>query len=160
MRIRAPRVPLALIAVGTLSVLSTLSGCTGNSGPTLPDADFFVREGAPFLIRFGQTAGIQTPSTIVLVQLSDVLNDSRCPEDVECPTAGFATVRLAVQTALDVQEVDIDVPPGADVQADVEEVTITVITLRPPAQEGVTIELLDYEIGLAVVETGDLGIPQ
>jgi len=154
LRIRAPWVPLALIAV------ATLPGCTGSSGPTLPDADFFVREGAPFLIRFGQTAGIQTPSTIVLVQLSDVLNDSRCPGDVECPTAGFATVRLAVQTALDVQDVDIEVPAGADVQTDIEEITITVITLRPPAQEGVAIDLLDYEIGLAVVETGDLGIPQ
>lgn len=154
MHIRIPRFPLALFAV------AILWGCTGSSGPTLPEADFFVNQGTPFLIRVGETVGIQTPSTIVVVQVSDVLNDSRCPEEVECVTAGFATVRLAVQTALSVQEVDIEIPPGADVRVDVEEVTVTVIVLRPPAREGVAIDLLDYELGLIVRETGDLGIPE
>jgi hypothetical protein len=135
-------------------------GCTGSSNPAFPDADFFVSQGSPFLLRIGETVGIQTFDTIVIVQMSDVLNDSRCPEDVTCVSAGFATVRLAVQTALEVQDVNIDVPPDGAAEAVVEEVTVTVLGLNPPAQEGVTIDLLDYEMALRVVQTGDLGVPQ
>jgi hypothetical protein len=135
-------------------------GCTGSSNPAFPDADFFVSQGSPFLLRIGETVGIQTFDTIVIVQMSDVLNDSRCPEDVTCVSAGFATVRLAVQTALEVQDVNIDVPPDGAAEVVVEEVTVTVLGLNPPAQDGVTIDLLDYEMALRVVQTGDLGVPQ
>jgi hypothetical protein len=135
-------------------------GCTGSSNPAFPDADFFVSQGSPFLLRIGETVGIQTFDTIVIVQMSDVLNDSRCPEDVTCVSAGFATVRLAVQTALEVQDVNIDVPPDGAAEVVVEEVTVTVLGLNPPAQDGVTVDLLDYEMALRVVQTGDLGVPQ
>ena len=40
----------------------------------------------------------------------------------------------------------------------VEELTIDVIELRPEAQEGVTIDLLDYAVALRVRQTGDLGV--
>lgn len=150
---RASRVLLASVAV------VILWGCTSDNRGTLPDADFFVRQGQAFLIRVGDTAGVQTTTTIVIVQLSDVLNDSRCPVDVTCVTAGHATVRLSVQTALAVQDVNVEVPPDAGVDVVVEEVTIEVLELRPPARDGVTIDLLDYQIVLRVIETGSIGIP-
>ena len=154
MRVRTPLVLLAGVAV------AILWGCTSSSNQTLPDADFFVTQGTPFRIRIGESAGIQTFSTIVIVQMSDVLDDSRCPENVTCIEAGHATVRLAVQTALAVQDVDIEVPPDGNTEVVVEEVTVTVLGLLPDAQEGVTIDLLDYEIDLSVAETGDIGVPQ
>ncbi len=154
MRVRTSLVLPAVVAV------AILWGCTGSSSATLPDADLFVTQGAPFQIRVGETVGVETPSAIVLVQLSDVLDDSRCPVNVTCIEAGHATVRLAVQTALAVQDVDIEVPPGGETEVVVEEVTVTVLGLNPEAQEGVTINLLDYLIALRVVQTGELGLSQ
>lgn len=152
MRAQTPLVLVAAVAV------AILWGCTGSSTSALPDADFFVPQGVPFQIRVGETVGVETPSTIVLVQMSDVLNDSRCPIDVTCIDAGFATVRLTVQTALAVQDVDIEVPPQGGTEAVVEEVTVTVLGLLPEAQEGVTIDLLDYVMALRVVQTGEVGL--
>jgi len=147
---------MVLLAVVAVAVVG---GCTGNSTPTLPDADFFVAQGMPFLLRFGESVGIQTPSTIVIVQLSDVLGDSRCPENVTCVEAGHVSLRLAVQTALSVQDVDVQVPPEANVQVIVEEVTVDILRVLPAAQEGVRIDILDYEFGMRVVETGNTGLP-
>ena len=154
MRVRTSLVLPAVVAV------AILWGCAGSSSATLPDADFFVTQGAPFQIRIGETVGVETPSAIVLVQLSDVLDDSRCPVNVTCVAAGHATVRLAVQTALAVQDVEIEVPPDGETEVVVEEVTVTVLGLNPEAQEGVTINLLDYQIVLRVVQTGELGLSQ
>lgn len=150
MRVRTPLVLLAAVAV------AILWGCTGSTA-TLPDADFFVTQGAPFQTRVGETVGVETPDSIILVSMSDVLDDSRCPVNVACVDAGHATVRLAIQTALAVQDVDIEVPPTGEVQVVVEEVTVTVLGLLPEAQEGVTIGLLEYLVGLRVVQTGEIG---
>ncbi len=153
-RFRTPMVLLAIVAV------TILWGCTGRSSPSLPDADFFVTQGSPFLLRLGQSVGVQTPSTIVIVQMSDVLGDTRCPENITCVEAGHVTLRLAVQTALAVQDVDVEVPPEGNVQVIVEEVTVDILGVRPAAQEGVTIAILDYEFAMSVAETGNIGIPQ
>ena len=147
MRLRTPKVLLVFVAV------AILWGCTGNSSSTLPDADFFVTQGAPFLLRLGESVGVQTPSTIVLIQVSDVLGDTRCPENVTCVDAGSVTLELAVQTELAVQDVTVEVPPEGNVQVVVEEVTIDILGVRPAAQEGVIIDLLDYETAMSVVET-------
>lgn len=144
---KTPKVLLGFVAV------AILWGCTGNSNPALPDADFFVTEGTPFLLRLGESVGVQTSSTIVIVAMSDVLGDTRCPENVTCVEAGSVTIELAVQTALAVQDVTVDVPPEGNVQVVVEEVTIDILGVRPEAQEGVTIDLLEYETAMSVVET-------
>jgi len=146
-RLRTPKVLLVFFAV------AILWGCTGNSNPTLPDADFFVPQGTPFLLRLGESVGVQTPSTIVIVQVSELFGDTRCPENVTCVDAGSVTLELAVQTELAVQDVTVEVPPEGNVQVVVEEVTIDILGVRPAAQEGVIIDLLDYETAMSVVET-------
>lgn len=153
-RFRTPKVLLAFVAV------AILVGCTSSNNATLPDADFFVAQGSPFLIRFGESVGVQTPSSFVIIQMSDILGDSRCPATVECVDAGSVIIRLAVQTALSVQEVDVEVPPSGETTVVVEEVTIQIIGVAPAAQEGVAIDLLEYETAMQVVQTGDLGVPQ
>ncbi len=152
MRIRTHLVLLASIAV------AILWGCNSNSQGTLPDADFFASDGQGFSMRVGETAGVQTVSAINVIRFSGVLNDSRCPESVQCVDAGFATIVLAVQSALAVTEVQIQVPPSGEAQMVVEELTIDVIELRPAAQEGVEINLLDYAVALRVRQTSDLGV--
>ena len=53
----------------------------------------------------------------------------------------------------------LQVPPEADVQVIVEEVTVDILAVSPAAQEGVTIDILDYEFAMRVTETGTIGIP-
>ena len=152
MLIRTTLVLLASVAV------SILWGCNSNSQATLPDADIFVNDGQPFSMRVGETAGIQTQSAVNVIRFSGVLDDSRCPENVQCVVAGFATIVLSVQSALAVTEVQIPIPPSGEAQMVVEELTIDVLELRPVAQDGVEINLLDYAVALRVRQTGDLGI--
>ena len=148
------RTTLVLLAT---TAVALVWGCT-SSNQTLPDADFFVSDGQPFLIRVGETAGVQTAATINIVRFAGVPFDTRCPETSTCETPGFATVVLSVQSALAVSEVEINVPPEGDVTVQVEELSITVIELRPAAEEGVEINQLDYVVALRVSQTEDLGI--
>lgn len=107
----------------------------------------------------GETGGVVTSQTIALVRFNGVTQDSRCPADVECITAGFATVVMSVQSALSVQDVSMDVPPEGTVNLEVDELTVTALGVRPNALEGVTIDPLDYVVGLTVTESGTIGIP-
>ncbi len=141
-----------------LSVL-ILAACTSSSSAQLPEADFFVSAGQQFAIRVGETAGVVTSQTIDLVRFNGVTQDSRCPVEVQCVTAGFATVLLSVQSALNVQDVTMDVPPQGTVELVVEELTVTALGLRPNAQEGVTVNPLDYIVGLTVTESGGISVP-
>ena len=141
-----------------LSVL-VLTACTSSSGTELPEADFFLSAGQQFALRVGETGGVVTSQTIALVRFNGVTQDSRCPADVQCVTAGFATVFLSVQSALNVQDVTLDVPPEGTAELVVDELTVTALGVRPNALEGVTIDPLDYVVGLTVTESGTIGIP-
>jgi hypothetical protein len=111
-------------------------------------------------MRIGETAGVVTNVATVLVRFNGVVTDSRCPVDVQCVTAGYATSRLTVQTALSVKDISMDVPPSGTVQEEVDEVTVVANGVRPDAIEGVTINPIDYVIGLTVLETGSIPLPQ
>jgi hypothetical protein len=143
-----------------LLIASALSACTSDSSPTLPDADFFVSPGQLFALRVGDTAAVVTASAFVLVRFNGVFGDSRCPQGVECVTAGHATVVLTVQTALALDEVSFEVPPQGGTQQVVREVTVEILELRPAAQGGVRIDPLSYLVGMRVLETGSIPLPQ
>jgi hypothetical protein len=151
-------IPVIRTSPALLFVL-VLVACTTQSGPQLPEADFFVNAGQQFALRVGETAGVGTSQAIVLVRFNGVTQDSRCPVDVECITAGSATTLLSVQTALNVQDVTLDVPPEGSVEVVVDEVTVVALGVRPNAEEGVTIDPLDYIVGLRVNESGAIPVP-
>ena len=146
---------LSKTAATLLGVILLFTSCSSNSGPTLPNADFFVSPGQPFLLRVGDTAGVVIPTAIVLVRFDGVLEDSRCPVNVTCVQAGHALASLSVQTTLTLQEIQIEVPPQGGAQQVVEEITLDVVEVRPPAQEGVTIGFLDYQVAMSVLSTGN-----
>lgn len=142
-----------------VSLTALLLGCTSNDSASLPDADFFVSAGQLFGLRVGDTAAVVTSSAFVLVRFNGVFEDSRCPQGVECVTAGKATMVLTVQTALALDEVTLEVPPQGGAQQVVREVTVEVIELRPPAEEGVRIDPLAYVAGMRVLETSTIPLP-
>ncbi len=145
-------------AAALLFVL-VLTSCTSQSGPQLPQAELFVNAGQQFALRVGETAGVATSQAFVLVRFNGVIQDSRCPLDVECITAGSATTLLSVQTALNVHDVTMEVPPNGTVELVVDEVTVVALGIRPNAQQGVTIDPLDYIVGLRVNESGTIPVP-
>jgi hypothetical protein len=136
-----------------------LTACTSQSGTQLPEADFFVNVGQQFTLRVGETAGVVTSQAIDLVRFNGVTQDSRCPADVQCIAAGSATVLLSIQTALAVHDVTLEVPPEGTTEQVVDELTIVAIGVRPNAQAGVTIQPLDYVVGLRTVESGSTPVP-
>jgi hypothetical protein len=131
-----------------------LFACSSNTGTQLPKADFFVNPQQQFALRVGETAGVLTTSAIVLVRFNGVTEDSRCPVDVQCITAGFAAALLTVQTTYNIHDITLNVPPSGTVSEVVDEVTVVSFGVRPEAQEGVTIDPLTYVVGLSVLETG------
>lgn len=154
--LRTSRVLLSLLLV------VILWGCTGDSRTTLPDADFYVLPDTRFALRVGDTVGVQTQFGFSLVRFAAVTGDSRCPENVTCAgvDAGFVTLALTVQSALAVNDVEVQVPPGADldVTVEVEELTVHVHEVQPAAQEGVEIGILEYAALMSVSVTGDIGL--
>jgi hypothetical protein len=146
-------------SLAALLFVLILTACTSSSSSELPEAEFFVSAGQQFALRVGETAGVVTSQAIDLVRFNGVVQDNRCPVDVECVTAGSATVLLSVQTALNVHDITLEVPPEGTVEVIVDEVTVTAIGVRPNALQGVTIDPLDYIVGLTVSESGSILVP-
>jgi hypothetical protein len=140
-----------------LSVL-VLTACTSTNSVELPEAEFFVNAGQQFGLRVGETAGVVTSAAIDLVRFNGVAQDNRCPADVQCVVAGSATVLLSIQSALNVHDVTMEVPPEGSVSVEVDELTVTALGVRPNALSGVTIPPLDYIVGLTVT-SGPLAVP-
>ena len=145
--------------LAALLFVLVLTACTTQSGPQLPEAEFFVNAGQQFGLRVGETAGVVTSLAIALVRFNGVIQDSRCPVDVQCITAGSATVLLSVQSALSVHDITMEVPPEGTVAVVVDELTVTAVGVRPNAQQGATIDPLDYVVGLTVTESSTIPIP-
>lgn len=149
-----------------ISYVTLLVACTSSNQTSIPEADFYVRENVAFGLRVGDTVGIVTNSAVNLVRFDLVRSDSRCPVDVECPQAGSAVLVITVQTALNVREIEFEMPPQGEVQVVVgpgegeadNELTLTFTELRPPAMDGVEIEQLQYELEGSGQETAGLPI--
>lgn len=135
-----------------ITYVALLIACTSSNRSSIPEADFYVQEGVSFGLRVGDTVGVITQSAINLVRFDLIREDSRCPMDVECVTAGFASVTITVQTALNVREVQFEMPPEGGVEVVVgpgegefdNELTLTFTGLLPPAMDGVEIGQLEY----------------
>lgn len=109
--------------------------------------------GTPFSLRAGQSAEVD--GARLLVHLSAVSNDSRCPADVVCVHAGSVTVRLELVTQL-------AGTTGAEIvfQADRAAAThggylIAVTGVQPyPLTAGTPIAGADYVVSLVVERAG------
>ncbi len=145
--------------LAALFFVLVLVACTSQGGSELPEAEFFVNVGQQFALRVGETAGVVTSQAITVVRFNGVAQDSRCPVDVQCVSAGSATVLLSVQTALAVHDVTMEVPPEGTAELVVDELTLIALGVRPNAQQGVEIPPLDYILGMRVLESGTIPIP-
>jgi hypothetical protein len=84
-----------------------------------------------------------------------VTSDSRCPQGVQCVTAGEADVVLAVEHGKKRQDVTVKVGAGADNKVTIEPFAIRILKLDPYPVAGQSIADAERVIELRVDRTGD-----
>lgn len=87
----APALALALVACA--------GGGDGNAPPAEAPAPAAVpaEPGRPFDLPYGRTASVADGA--LTIAFRRLVEESRCPEGVQCPAAGNAAAELAVETA-------------------------------------------------------------
>lgn len=91
----------------------------------------------------------------VVVTFKAVTSDSRCPQGVQCVTAGEATVVLTAKVGEKTEELTVKVGAAADNKATLEPFAIRILKLDPYPTEGQTIQDADRSIELRVDRTGE-----
>lgn len=84
-------------AVGFVAAIG-LAGCGANGGSQQPAS---VPLGKEFRIQEGQTVIVASEN--LQITLVSVVEDSRCPSDVQCIQAGQATIRLKLSPSTDME---------------------------------------------------------
>jgi hypothetical protein len=87
--LKAPRC-VAVVALASVALVLLASSCSSSptdASPVPLDRDFDLRV----------TESVRLDATDLVIHFDAVLNDSRCPVDVQCVTAGDATVRMTVR---------------------------------------------------------------
>ncbi len=104
---KATRLKVAALILG-LTLLAPLAACATVRGrvdtPPLESNEGYhdrelaasvVRYDEPFRLAYGNTVKVERTKT--RVRFAELIEDSRCPRDVQCIQAGRARVRLSVQ---------------------------------------------------------------
>ena len=124
---RKIQVVAALLLLVTACMTPSQPGTSGGVTPTINAA-----MGSEFEIAVGQEAKVQGTSTVI--RFSGVIEDSRCPSDVQCVWAGDAVVRLSLSGAGAIEaSLHTTLDPKAVQYAGR---TITLVGLKPVPQSG------------------------
>lgn len=91
----------------------------------------------------------------LMVTFKAVTADSRCPQGVQCVTAGEADVALTVKQGDKSQDITVKVGAGAANKATVEPYVIRILTLDPYPVANQTIKDADRVLGLRVDRSGE-----
>lgn len=151
--------------VATLRVAMTvvIAACTGaGEDETIPGEPDALSEGAaPATLRadLGEAFDVPYGSTAVVgngrlaIEFRRVVEESRCPEDVQCPTAGNAAVELAVEAAdgpVATLVLNTSRPPDG---GPVENLYVRLAGLEPhPRVAGAPVDTTDYVATLEVTD--------
>ena len=125
-----------------------LLSCDNTQSVNTPEADYFLFSGQPFGLRLGESAAIDGGELII--GFINILADTRCPQGLDCAEPGAATAILVAQSFTALEQVQIEIPPGGEVEVVFEGFKIYVLGLLPEAQEGVVLKAIDYIIGLQI----------
>ena len=104
---RAARMNVTALVLG-FTLLAPLAACAANGSradTSPPESDdgyhdharaaSVARYDQPFRLAYGRTVKVERTKT--RVRFAELIEDSRCPRDVQCIQAGRARVRLSVQ---------------------------------------------------------------
>lgn len=140
------------VQVFFLIAAATLAGCSSSAREPLSsnpaEAVVSAERGQTFELRPGQTARIGSEG--LLIGFRGVVNDSRCPTDVNCVWSGDAQVNLAVtigRMAWTSLALHTHVEPRS---ATFRNYTISVVSLRPDPHSETRIPSQNYVVTLRV----------
>jgi len=142
---------LILALVGVTMALST--GCYPDFPPTgggNGNEENNIRQETTLSVQYGA----QVQHSDLSVTLTDVLDDSRCPSDVECVWMGNARVVLTLKKLPqgDPVQVELNTNPSFPQKVEFENYEITLVDLKPYPVSTETIDPRDYIAVLQIVE--------
>jgi hypothetical protein len=132
--------------------LFALSALFLSIGCTPPPVKFDL--GSPFSLKIGQTGECNSVKGFS-VKFDKVTADSRCPQGVECITAGRADLALTLSKdgASQPATLSFTIAEGTNNRVDFKGHTVRVIAVEPLRKQGVEIKPGDYTIQVVVTET-------
>lgn len=135
------------------AVTNTTPTNTSETNDAVTITDTAVKLDEPFDLKINQVGLV---SDTVEVQLAGVANDSRCPVDAQCITAGNVTVELNVAVNGENESTAVTGSGNADLPAIVTVLgyQITLLGVTPQPKTGETIAPTDYVVTLKVNATG------
>jgi formylmethanofuran:tetrahydromethanopterin formyltransferase len=92
-------------------------------------------------VKYGETAS--TKSTRVKAKLVEIIEDSRCPEDVDCIWAGRVRIKMTVTTKKGAP-VDIELSSDQQTSVDVGSYRLTLGEVGPKRRANATVTKADY----------------
>lgn len=148
-----------------LIIFLFLSACGGEAELPLPPAQppnpKFPPQaaqaviGQPFALNFGETAAF--PEADLTITFEAVLTDSRCPANVQCVIAGWATVLLSANhRGQPLAEITLTSPPTQPEQVEtftLEGYTLRLVQINPYPQQPGEIQTEVYSLTLVLEET-------
>lgn len=123
----------------TFIISALLISCQNSTTPLNPAV------GETFEIKFGESATIQSEQ--IQVTFEELIEDSRCPEDVVCVWAGNAKIIIQV----DDQEVSLNTYSNPK-YAELSEYNIKLISLNPYPRQDTVIEKENYSAEILVTK--------
>lgn len=157
--------PLASLSLSTLLFLgagcanqTTSTPVTNSTTPTNTNDTVVATDGAvkldeTFDLSLNETALV---SDTVEVQLAGISNDSRCPADAQCITAGNVTVELNVAVNGESESTAVTGSGNADLPATVTVLgyQVAMLGVTPQPKSGETIAPADYVVTFKVNSAG------
>jgi hypothetical protein len=143
-------------SIGLFCLLSLLwlTACRNAQNPFFPVAELSIQLDQPFALTLDQQAKLTEEGLTVTFQ--KVLEDSRCPSNVQCVEAGQARILIDV-THLDQSPVTFEMNTNPPLKLDVissEGFQIRLLELNPyPEEIGQHIPAATYEVILVITQT-------
>jgi hypothetical protein len=133
-------------SAATTSAQAMMTIMAPTETPPLPTPKPVIM-GMQFAIYLGQT-GVLEDGTVIT--FDSVIEDSRCPRDVECDTQGQVIVTLTIARHGDPQSITITQQSEASVIEAVDSYYIELISLRPAPESNRTVTPELYRVQLVV----------
>lgn len=140
----------SLFALFALIALFASLGCP-------PPASLKFELDKEFVLKQGATATFVDDESFT-IRFDQVTNDSRCPVNVECVTAGQADVTLTLTKdgATHTAALSFTTPNGTTNMTDFKGHTVKITSVEPPRKSDTEIKQKDYKIKVVVSKTPEM----
>ena len=141
------RIGITSICFAFIALVTLVGACKGESGTVKA-----VQLGEAVTLKINEAAKVGEE---LVVTFKAVTNDSRCPQGVQCVTAGEATVVLTAKAGEKTEDITVKVGAAADNRTTREPFVIRILKLDPYPTEGQTIQDADRAVELRIDRTGE-----